>query len=96
MPLPAPIAGINPQVCWSDANLHTLMTSVPGYNAAQLDSVWRVHLVAVPAAIGCSRGIMFDSLATDPNDIAREGSATFSRDGYPASDTAHYDLAVNQ
>ena len=42
------------------------MTSVPGYNPARLDTVWRVHLVAVPAAIGCSRGVMFDSLATDP------------------------------
>jgi len=96
VPLPAPIAGINPQVCWSDANLHTLMTSVPGYNAAQLDSVWRVHLVSVPAAMGCGRGIMFDSLATDPNDIAREGSGTFSRDGYPSAETAHYDLAADQ
>jgi hypothetical protein len=96
VPLPAPIAGINPQQCWSDANLHALMTSVPGYNAAQLDSVWRVHLVAVPARIGCGRGIMFDSLATDPNDIAREGSATFSRDGYPSSETPHYDGAADQ
>lgn len=97
VPLPAAISGIDPTQCWSSANLHTLMASVPGYNAGDLDSVWRVHLVSVPARLGCSRGIMFDSsLGADPNSVPREGSATFSRDGYPATDTPHYDAAANQ
>jgi hypothetical protein len=96
VPLPGALSGIDVQQCWSSANLHTLMSSVPGYNAASLDSVWRVHLVSVPARLGCSRGIMFDSLSSDPNDIAREGAATFSRDGYPSTDTPHYDTAADQ
>lgn len=97
VPLPPALAGIDPLQCWSMANLHTLMGSVPGYNAAELDSVWRVHLVAVPARLGCSRGVMFDSsLGADPNAVAREGTATFSRDGYPSTDTSHYDTAANQ
>jgi hypothetical protein len=103
VPLPAGLAGTNTTQCWSDANLHELMTSVPGYNAADLDTVWRVHLVSVPAALGCGRGVMFDSsLGADPNAVAREGSATFSRDGYPAGDCpdgmggSHYDTAANQ
>jgi hypothetical protein len=101
--LPAALAGVNINTCWSSGNLHTLMSSVPGYNPADLDSVWRIHLVAVPATLGCSRGIMFDSsLGADPNSVPREGSATFSRDGYPAAEVpdgmggSHYDTAANQ
>jgi hypothetical protein len=94
--LPASLSGININACWSRPDLHTLMSSVPGYNPAELDSVWRVHLVAVPATLGCSRGVMFDSsLGADPNAVPREGSATFSRDGYPSSDTSNYDAAAN-
>jgi hypothetical protein len=94
--LPAALSGININVCWSRPNLHTLMSSVPGYNPADLDSVWRVHLVAVPATLGCSRGVMFDSsLGADPNSVPREGSATFSRDGYPAAETPNYDAAAD-
>jgi hypothetical protein len=101
--LPAALSGVDVDSCWSAANLHTLMSSVPGYNPDELDSVWRVHLVAVPAALGCARGVMFDSsLGADPNAVPREGSATFSRDGYPAADVpdgaggSHYDGAANQ
>ena len=102
VPLPAALAGTDINDCWSFDDLHTLMSSVPGYNAANLDSVWRVHLVAVPATLNCGRGVMFDSLGSDPNDIAREGSATFSRDGYPAPEVpdgmggSHYDGVANQ
>jgi hypothetical protein len=103
VPLPAALSGVTPTACWSDDNLHTLMSSVPGYNPADLDTVWRVHLVAVPATLGCSRGIMFDSsIGADPNNIPREGSATFSRDGYPATDCpdgmggSHYDAVAGQ
>src|SRR5204863_5930176 len=59
--LPPNLGGVNPNACWSQPNLHTLMTSVPGYNSAELDSVWKLHLVTVPATMGCSRGIMFDT-----------------------------------
>jgi hypothetical protein len=100
--LPAALSGIDVNACWSEADLHTLMTSVPGYNAADLDSMWRVHLVAVPARLGCSRGIMFDSSSgADPNAVRREGSATFSDDGYPAGEVpdgsggSHYDGAAD-
>jgi hypothetical protein len=97
VPLPGAIGGIDPLQCWSMANLHTLMSSVPGYQPADLDTVWRVHLVSVPAQLGCSRGVMFDSsLGADPNSVPREGSATFSRDGYPSSETTHYDTAADQ
>lgn len=97
VPLPAAISTVNTQQCWSNANLHTLMASVPGYQPADLDSTWRVHLVSVPARLGCSRGVMFDSsLGADPNAVPREGAATFSRDGYPSTDTPHYDTAADQ
>src|SRR5690348_2456402 len=79
------------------------MSSVPTYNPAALDSVWNVHLLAVPAQLGCSRGVMFDSsLGADPNGIPREGSGTFSDDGYPAAEVpdgqggSFYDTAANQ
>jgi len=101
--LPSSLSGVNINTCWSEANLHTLMASVPGYNPAALDSAWNVQLVAVPAKLGCSRGIMFDSaLGADPNNVPREGSATFSHDGYPAGEVpdgmggSHYDTAANK
>jgi len=97
VPLPAALAAVDPLQCWSSANLHTLMSSVPGYDPAALDAVWNVQLVSVPARLNCSRGIMFDSsLGADPNSVPREGSATFSRDGYPSNETANYDTAANQ
>lgn len=97
VPLPPELAGQDINGAWSEANLHTLMSTVAGYNPGVLDSMWRVHLVAVPARLGESRGIMFDSsLGADPNSVPREGSATFSHDGYPATDTPHYDSAANQ
>jgi hypothetical protein len=101
--LPPALAGVNINTCWSDANLHTLMSSVPGYDNSKLDAAWRTHLIAVPAQIGCGRGVMFDSsLGADPNAVAREGTATFSRDGYPAADVpdgmggSHYDAVAGQ
>lgn len=100
IPLPANLANVDINACWSDADLHTLMQSVPGYNANVLDSTWLVHLLAVPAEMGCSRGIVFDrGPGADPNNVPREGSATFSHDGYPSTDPfggAHYDGATDQ
>ncbi len=105
--LPASLAGVNPNACWSYDNLHTLMSLVPTYNPAALDSVWNVHLLAVPAQLiaypnNCGRGVMFDSGGADPNAVPREGSATFSDDGYPAGEPqdglggTSYDLATDQ
>jgi len=94
--LPAALSGMSTTDCWSMTNLHTLMTSVPGYDPAQLDTRWRVHLVAVPNRLGCSRGHMFDVSGSDPNAVPREGAATYSHDGYPASESAHYDTAADQ
>jgi hypothetical protein len=102
VPLPASLPGVDIHACWSLADLHTLMESVPGYNPTGLDSAWRSHLVAVPAQLGCARGVMFDSsLGADPNAIPREGTATFSDDGYPAGEVpdgmggSHYDAAAD-
>lgn len=96
-------AGVNANACWSATDLHQLMSTVPGYRPADLDSVWRVHLIAVPGKLGCSRGQMFDSsIGADPNHVPREGSVTYSDDGYPAGDApdgsggSHYDGAANQ
>ena len=101
--LPPTLAGITTTACWSPLNMHTLMSSVPGYRAGDLDAIWRVHLVAIPAALGCGRGLMFDSsFGADPDAVPREGSATFSDDGYPTTDPGvsdgmggtHYDAAA--
>jgi hypothetical protein len=86
--IPVP-AGVNPTDCWSAANLHNLMTSVrkPG---TDLDAEWRTHLVVVPAKLGCSRGVMYDQIG-----VPREGSASFSDDGYPTSDSSNFGAAAN-
>lgn len=83
-------AGVNANACWSSADLHALMLSVrkPTTN---LDTEWRTHLVVVPAAMGCSRGVMYDQIA-----VPREGSASFSNDGYPTSHSSNFGTAANQ
>ncbi len=96
VPLPASLVGVqNPTQCWSQPASATLMESVPGYNPADLDTVWRAHLLAVPAKLGCSRGRMFDSGSGNPNNIAREGALTHSHDGYPVGDSTHFGAAAN-
>ena len=99
--LPPALAGVTPTKKWSEKELHTLMQSVPGYDPAGLDSRWRVHLVVVPARMGCNRGLMFDTEPTDPNAVPREGAATFSHDGYRAADFGpgaknHFDAATGK
>ncbi|MEV7013075.1 hypothetical protein [Streptosporangium sp. NPDC051022] len=102
VPLPPELEGTDIGACWPEERLHRLMTSLPGYDPAKLDTVWRVHLLAVPATLGCGRGVMFDSsLGADPDEVAREGAATFSDDGYPAGDCpdgqggSHYDAVAD-
>jgi hypothetical protein len=69
------------------------MESVPGYNPSELDTVWRAHLLAVPAMLGCARGAMFDLGDGDPNNVPREGARTHSDDGYPAIDSPNFGVA---
>ena len=87
--MPSTITGQSETDCWSTSELHTLMESVPGYDPTDLDTVWRSHLLVVQAELGCSRGVMFDS-SGDLNDIGREGSSTFSDDGYNASHSSNF------
>jgi hypothetical protein len=84
--LPVP-PKVTPTNCWSDADLHALMSSAP---AADLDAVWNVNLMVVPAKLGCSRGVMFDTIGTP-----REGCATFCDDGYPTADSPDFGTAAN-
>lgn len=94
--MPATITGQDPDECWSEQNLHRLMQSVDRYDPDDLDHVWRSHLLAVQAEIGCGRGIVFDHPGGDLNSIAREGSATFSDDGYPASNSSNFGTAEGE
>jgi len=93
--MPSTLPGQSATDSWSTSNLHRLMESVPGYDPTDLDTVWRSHLLAVQAELGCSRGVMFDS-SGDLNDIGREGSATFSDDGYNRSHSSNFGVAEDQ
>jgi hypothetical protein len=59
--------------------------------ATDLDAEWRIHLVVVPAELGCQRGVMYDYF-----DAPREAVASFSDDGYPAAECATYGSATGQ
>ncbi|HET9537741.1 MAG TPA: hypothetical protein VFP43_20750 [Mesorhizobium sp.] len=87
--VPVP-AGVTPTNCWSSADLHALMTTVRN-PATNLDTEWRVHMIVVPAKLGCSRGVMYDQIG-----VPREGCASFSDDGYPTADSANFGLAANR
>ncbi|MBR0971616.1 hypothetical protein JQ572_13580 [Bradyrhizobium japonicum] len=87
--VPVP-SGVTPTNCWSSADLHALMTNVRN-PATNLDTEWRVHMIVVPAKLGCSRGIMYDQIG-----VPREGCASFSDDGYPVGDSSNFGLAANK
>jgi hypothetical protein len=87
--IPVP-AGVNANACWSSANLHALMTTVRN-PTTNLDSDWHMHLVVVPATMGCGRGVMYDSIG-----VPREGVASFCDDGYPTSDSSNFGAAANK
>jgi hypothetical protein len=87
--VPVP-AGVNATQCWSSGDLHNLMTSVR-QAGTNLDAEWRTHLMVVPATMGCSRGVMYDQIG-----VPREGSASFSDDGYPTSNSSNFGTAANQ
>lgn len=87
--VPVP-TGVTPTNCWSNANLHNLMTTVRN-PATNLDAEWRMHLIVVPAQLGCARGVMYDQIS-----VPREGVASFSDDGYPSGECATFGTAANQ
>jgi len=87
--VPVP-GGVVPTNCWSSADLHALMTTVRN-PATNLDTDWRVHMIVVPAKLGCGRGVMYDQIG-----VPREGCASFSDDGYPTSDSSNFGLAANK
>ena len=87
--VPVP-TGVTPTDCWSNANLHTLMLARRN-PAANLDTEWYMHLMFVPAKLGCGRGVMYDII-----DVPREGVASFSDDGYPTGDSVNFGVAANK
>jgi hypothetical protein len=87
--IPVP-PGVVATDCWSNANLHALMMN-NRKAGTDLDKEWRFHLIVVPAKLGCARGVMYDQI-----DIPREGSASFSDDGYPTGDSSNFGVAANK
>ncbi len=96
VPLPTSLSGTDIDECWSWDDLHDLMDSTPGYDNSELDKKWRVFLMTVPAKLGCSRGVVFDQTTGDVNDIDREGSATFSHDGFNLGSSSNYGAAEDE
>jgi hypothetical protein len=93
-PVPVP-AGVNPDQCWSDSELFNLLNSVLTAANSDLDAEWRFHLLVVPGSLGCGRGEMFDTSGSGVL-APREGAVSYSDDGYPTSDSAHFGSAANQ
>lgn len=87
--IPVP-SGVNASACWASSDLHALMTTVRS-PATNLDSEWRIHLLVVPATMGCGRGVMYDTIG-----VPREGVASFSKDGYPSNQSANFGTAADQ
>ncbi|HEY5156144.1 MAG TPA: hypothetical protein VIJ47_15495, partial [Acidimicrobiales bacterium] len=87
--IPKPASPASATDCWSDADLHALMQTVrkPSTN---LDNEWHMHVLVVPGHLGCSRGKMYDMI-----DVPREGVVSYSDDGYPTGDSAHFGAAAN-
>ena len=61
---------------WSDAELHAAMLA--RRDAANLDTEWRYHILAVRRLDSTSRGIMYDAYASDSNNVPREGASLSS------------------
>jgi len=96
VPLPASLSGTDINECWDWDDLHDIMDSTPGYDNSELEKKWRVFLVSVPATLGCSRGVVFDQTTGDTNSIDREGSATYSHDGFNASHSSNFGAAEDE
>src|SRR5262249_2020743 len=54
-------AGVTATNCWSSADLHALMLTVRNVST-NLDQEWHMHLLMVPAKMGCGRGVMYDTI----------------------------------
>lgn len=61
---------------WSDAECHACMLT--RRDASNLDVEWRYHLLSVRRLDSTERGIMYDALASDSNQVPREGAAIAS------------------
>lgn len=96
VPLPSSLSGTNINQCWDLDDLHDVMDSTPGYDNSELDKKWRVFLISVPATLGCSRGVVFDQSTGDTNSIDREGSATFSHDGFNQGHSSNFGAAEDE
>ncbi|MFI7413617.1 hypothetical protein ACIBU0_33660 [Streptomyces sp. NPDC049627] len=87
IPVPDGVTSTN---CWNNADLHQLMQAVRK-PTTDLDKEWRMHLVVVPAKLGCGRGLMYDTI-----DVPREGVASFCDDGYPSNESQFFGSAADQ
>lgn len=87
--IPVP-AGVNANACWASPDLHALMQSIRN-PATNLDAEWHMHLLVVPAAMGCGRGVMYDTIG-----VPREGVASFSDDGYPSTQSSNFGTAADK
>lgn len=56
---------------WSNAEMHAAMLARRA--AANLDTEWRYHILAVKNIDSTPRGIMYDAGGTDSNNVPREG-----------------------
>jgi hypothetical protein len=101
-PLPAALSQVDINLCWWGGNGRRLLPLVPGFDPTELDPVWKVHLVAVPATLGCERGWAIEFVFVDGLKLARLGALTYSHAGYPADEVvdaaggSHYDVAAGQ
>jgi hypothetical protein len=69
---------------WSDAEMHQALLA--RRDASDLDAEWRYHVLAVRLIDSTPRGIMYDSGATDSNNVPREGVGIASHWVIPNSD----------
>jgi hypothetical protein len=87
--IPAP-AGVTPTNCWSAADLHAVMVANRS-PTANLNQSWWIHLLMVPAKMGCGRGMIYDTIG-----VPREGVASFGDDGYPLGDSSNFGASTNK
>lgn len=67
-----PVSGIS----WSNAELHA--TLLEQRDLSNLNTEWRYHLLCVPRLDVTDRGVMYDTIGSDSNNVPREGAAISS------------------
>jgi hypothetical protein len=93
--LPVP-PGVNPNACWSDADLFNLLATALA-RSSEVDLEWRYHLLIVPGTMNCGRGSVFDTAGSTAGGFApRQASVSYSDDGYPSTDSSNFGAAANQ